>query len=79
MLLLFSEAIFSAVFIIPLLIFFESKPKTPPSAIAAKGANLNISFTDSICKMLKDKIFVFFKFIFKAFNFYIFYTILWNI
>lgn len=58
--LLFSEAIFSAICIIPLLIFFESKPKTPPSAIAAKGANLNISFTDSICKMLKDKIFVFF-------------------
>ena len=35
--LLFSEAVFSAVFLIPLLIFFETKPKTPPSA-AAKGS-----------------------------------------
>lgn len=49
MYLLFSEAIFSAVFMVPLLIFFESKPKTPPSAQAAKSNNTNISFTKSIC------------------------------
>ncbi|CAD8157072.1 unnamed protein product [Paramecium pentaurelia] len=53
MYLLFSEAVFSAVFLIPLLIFFETKPKSPPSA-AAKGPTQVISFTDSICQMLKD-------------------------
>ncbi|CAD8065070.1 unnamed protein product [Paramecium sonneborni] len=57
MYLLFSEAVFSAVFLIPLLIFFETKPKSPPSA-AAKGSTKVISFTDSICQMLKDTKFI---------------------
>lgn len=44
MYLLFSEAIFTATFLIPLLIFFESKPKTPPAPVP-KVSGPPISFT----------------------------------
>jgi FLVCR family feline leukemia virus subgroup C receptor-related protein len=57
MYLLFSEAIFTAAFLIPLLIFFESKPKTPPAPVP-KVSGPPISFTESICKMFKDVKFV---------------------
>lgn len=56
LLLVVSQALFCAVFMIPLLIIFQSKPETPPGPLPS--ASKDISFTQSICQMFKDLKFV---------------------